>query len=159
MWHLFINYITRLFYITDAFTSFKSIIILLIILLIRVYYAKPTCFCSCWYFLCLIPFSVILSIHIQRIKSEVQTASACYGNENDCNFMTLECNSGERIRLLSLGYGIKEGNCNSNVRRNRCTRWVFSYYFLSVCFAIAYVVMFAIEFCFNQYAIIHIRFV
>ncbi|XP_060556522.1 uncharacterized protein LOC132717134 [Ruditapes philippinarum] len=52
-------------------------------------------------------------------QAEVKSVSACHGNtEPACHFITLDCEQGSRIRILTMKYGVKEDKCNN--RKNRC---------------------------------------
>lgn len=64
-------------------------------------------------------FSVcLLCLMHDVIMAEFKMASACYGAGNDCFYMSLECASGQKIRLISQNYGIKEDDCND--KKNKC---------------------------------------
>lgn len=62
---------------------------------------------------------VVLLLVSPLVAAEIKTVSACHSSsEPDCNFITLECEAGSRIRLLNMKYGAKETNCSN--RKNRC---------------------------------------
>ena len=54
------------------------------------------------------------------VRAEEKSASACYGTAtDDCYLMSLECEAGSQIRLLTMDYGVKPDD-TCQLKRNRC---------------------------------------